>query len=107
MSDFQELREQLRRSHGRSPLAVAGRMLLFAACGVALFGLGFWLMPRVYPLKQEVRLGPLQPSPSLPTWDDVPAAIAKGQPTPHYRPDPAIEAEPQGTASYQGNRAKG
>src|SRR5204863_4598324 len=106
VSDIQDIRAQLRRSHGRSPVAAAVRMLLFAACGVALFGMGFWLMPRIHPLKQEVKLYPLQPSASIPTWDDVQAAIAKGQPTPRYIPDPAILARPPVVASYRGKSAK-
>lgn len=105
MTDIQDMREQLRRSQ-RGAAATCLRMLLFTACGVAMFGVGFWLVPRIYPVKQEVRLVPLQPSPSIPTWDDVQAAIAKGQPTPRYRPDPAIEARLRVVASYQGKSAK-
>jgi hypothetical protein len=94
VSDIQEIRARMRGSRG--PAAAAGRMLLFAACGVALFGIGFWLMPRFYPLK---------PSPSLPTWDDVQASIAKGQPTPSYRPDPEVQSRPPVVAAYQGKSA--
>src|SRR5262245_574852 len=69
------MREQLRRGQ-RGAARAAGRMLLWAVCGVAVFGVGFWLM----------------------TWDDVRTAIAKGQ--------PAIEARPRVVASYQGKSAK-
>jgi hypothetical protein len=108
VNDIHEIRAQLRRGQGRSPIAVAGRMLLFAACGVALFGMSFWLLPRIYPLKHEVKLYPLppSPSPSIPTWNDVQAAIAKGQPSPRYIPDPAIQARPPVVASYQGKSAR-
>jgi hypothetical protein len=94
VSDIHEIRAQLRR--GRGPAAAAGRMLWFAACGAGLLVLGVWLMPLFFPL---------QSSPSLPTWSDVQASIANGQPTPHYRPDPAVQSRPPVKASYEGKSA--
>lgn len=102
MSDIQEMREQLRRGQ-RGAAATAGRMLLWTACGVVLFLVTFRLVPLV---GLTSRIVPLEPSPSIPTWSDVQTSIAKGQPTPAYRPDPAIQARPPVKAAYEGKSAK-
>jgi hypothetical protein len=76
-------------------------MLLWTACAVVVFLVSLWLVP-VIDLTSRVQ--PLLPSPS--TWSDVQANIAKGEPTPAYRPDPAIQARPPVKAAYEGKSAK-
>jgi hypothetical protein len=102
VSDFQDIREQLRRAQSGAA-ATAGRMLLWTACAVAVFLGSLWLVP-VIDLTSRVQ--PLPPSASIMTWGDVQASIAKGQPTPAYRPDPAVQARPPVKAAYEGKSAK-
>jgi hypothetical protein len=102
VSDIQEMRERLRRAQSGAA-ATAGRMLLWAACAVVLFLVSLWLVP-VIDLTSRVKS--LPPSPSIPTWSDVQASVAKGEPTTAYRPDPAIQAQPANKAAYEGKSAK-
>jgi hypothetical protein len=102
VSDIQDIREQLRRSR-RGAAGVAGCMLLWTACGVLLFLMSFRLVPLI---GLTSRIQSLEPSPSITTWSDVQASIAKGQPALAYRPDPAIQARPPVKAVYEGKSAK-
>jgi len=90
------MREQLRRNQ-RGAAGTAGRMLLWTACGVVLFIACIKLVPLVSLTSQFSQA--LEPSALISTFGDVRASIAKGQPTPTDRPDPA-------KASYEGKSAK-
>jgi hypothetical protein len=93
---MEEIRARLRAGEVSTAGHSSLRFAALVAGGMAIGFVALWFSLRVHPLP---------PSASIPTWDDVQAAIAAGMPSPSHRPDPAVQSGPPAISSYQGKSA--